>query len=263
MDRRPRVGIVDYLNSQPLAWSFLSGEYGDLYQASYHPPAEVARRLAAGEIDIGLIPSIELQRIPDLSVIPGVCVAATHEVRSVLLISPGPIEEIRRVALDENSRTSATLVKVLLAERYGLEPEYVARRADVGAMLEDCDAALIIGDPALHIDHSKGHVLDLAAEWRTLTGLPFVFAVWAVRPGVEGWESDDFAASLAHGKRNIDRMVERAIWNLGLEESVLHEYLTRFLSFELGAEERQALEEYFRRAHRHGWVGAPQAVRYL
>ena len=111
-----RVGIVDYLNSKPLAWDFLRGVAPTGFRAEYHPPAEVAERLRDGRLDIGLIPSIEVQRITDLAVLAGPCVAAQEEVRSVLLVSKVEPQQIRRVALDLNSRTSAALVRILLGE---------------------------------------------------------------------------------------------------------------------------------------------------
>ena len=107
-----RVGIVNYLNSKPLAWGFLKGHHADLFAPSYHPPALVARLLGQGNLDIGLIPSIEVQRIPNLRVLPDMCVGAKREARSVVLVSRGPVEDIRRVALDQNSRTSSTSSKV-------------------------------------------------------------------------------------------------------------------------------------------------------
>ena len=117
-----RVGIVNYLNSRPLAWSFLRGEVGTDIHARFLPPAQVADLLATGDLEVGLIPSIEVQRIPGLTVLPGLCVAATREVRSVLLLSRCPVHQIQRLALDENSRTSATLVRILLRETLGSNP---------------------------------------------------------------------------------------------------------------------------------------------
>ncbi|HEX4952982.1 MAG TPA: menaquinone biosynthesis protein [Thermoanaerobaculia bacterium] len=266
-----RVGIVAFLNSRPLAWGFLEGRHTNLFEASFHPPAEVARRLAAGELDIGLIPAIEVQRIPGLSVLPGLCVAATHEVRSVLLVLDKPLEQVRRVALDENSRTSAALVKILFADRFGREPEYVEARPDLDEMFREADAALVIGDPALAVDRTRFQILDLAAEWRALTGLPAVFAVWAVRAGVELPDlSSYFEESLARGLAAMDQLVEGASRELGLERGEVERYLTEYLSYRLGPEELAALEAYYRRAARLGlieefrplrlWQGAPQAA---
>jgi chorismate dehydratase len=258
------VGIVQYLNAWPLAWSFISGSAPAALAPLYLPPARVADGLAEGELDVGLIPSAELQRIPGLRVVPGLCIASQHEVRSVLLVSRLPPAAIRRVALDESSRTSAVLVRVLLAERWGVRPEVVPCRPDLDAMLATADAALLIGDPALRVPRAGFHVVDLAAEWRALTGLPFVFAVWAVAPAVgESGLADWLAASLRAGLGELPALVARAAAETGLPSAELHTYLTEHLSYHLGAEEQASLDEFFRRAHHHGLLPAPRPLRYL
>jgi chorismate dehydratase len=258
-----RVGIVNYLNSKPLAWGFLKGHHADLFAPSYHPPALVARLLAQGNLDIGLIPSIEVQRIPNLRVLPDMCVGAKQEVRSVVLVSRGPVEEIRRVALDVNSRTSSTLVRILLRERWGLDPVYLHERPDPERMLNEADAALIIGDPALRLDRGKYHVIDLAAEWKTLTGLPFVFAVWAVRPEVEVPDLPFyFKSSLRYGLSSLDTLVREAAAELGLDTSEVRAYLTENLHYFLRAEELEGLEEFYRRAYSHGMILEPRAIEF-
>ena len=259
-----RVGIVHYLNSWPLAWSFLTGQAPPELAPVYLPPARVADGLAAGGLEVGLVPSVELQRIPGLSVVPGLCIASQHEVRSVLLVSRVPPAEIRRVALDESSRTSAVLVRLLLAERHGVRPEAMPFRPDLEAMLAEADAALLIGDPALRVPRDRFHVIDLAAEWRALTGLPFVFAVWAVAPGVEsGGLARWLAASLAAGQREMPRLVAMAAAETGLGEVEVRTYLTEHLSYHLGAAERASLEELFRRAEQHGLLPAPRPLAFL
>lgn len=259
-----RVGIVDYLNSWPLAWGFLSGRLTEGFEPSYHSPAQVAERLASSELDVGLVPSIEVQRIPGLRVVPGLCIAATHEVRSVLLVSSKPFEEVRTVALDENSRTSAALVDIVLADRYGVSPEATIHPPEVEKMLEEADAALVIGDPALQVDRDRYRILDLAAEWRRLTGRPFVFAVWAVREGVaaEGLGAA-LNESLSIGFEQMDAIIDRAIEDLGLARDVVQRYLRKHLRFALGRDELGGLEEFYRRAHAHGAIGAPAAVVFL
>jgi chorismate dehydratase len=257
-----RVGIVNFLNSKPLAWGFMKGHHADLFAPSYHPPALVARLLGQGNLDIGLIPSIEVQRIPNLRVLPDMCIAARHEVRSVLLVSRGPVEEIRRVALDQNSRTSATLVRVLLKERYGLNPEYVHERPDPERMLSEADAALIIGDPALRVDRERYRIIDLAAEWHELTGLPFVFAVWAVRPEVDIPDLPFyFKSSLRYGLSSLDTLVRESAAELNLDSSEVRSYLTENLSFFLRNEEIEGLEEFYRRAHAHGLILEPRPLQ--
>ena len=265
---RVRFGIVHYLNSWPLAWSFLRGVGPGWAEAVYLPPARVADGLAVGELEVGLVPSAELQRIPGLSVVPGLCIASQQEVKSVLLVSRVPPEQIRRVALDESSRTSAVLVQVLLAERYGLRPEVAPFRPDLEAMLATADAALLIGDPALRVERAGLHVVDLAAEWRALTGLPFVFAVWAVSPDVEAEVAANevaplLAASLAAAEASLDELVATAAAELALPADEVRTYLTRHLSYRLGDAERASLEEFFRRAHRHGLLPAPRPLRWV
>ena len=256
-----RVGIVNFLNSKPLAWGFLKGHHADLFAPSFHPPALVARLLGQGNLDVGLIPSIEVQRMPGLKVLPDLCVASRHEVRSVLLISRGPIEEVKKVALDQNSKTSAALLRILLHERYGLAPEYLHERPDPERMLAEADAALLIGDPALKVDREKYQVLDLAAEWNALTGLPFVFAVWAVRPEVEMPDlSFYFKSSLRYGLSSLDNVVRESAAELGLDSSEVRSYLTDNLSFFLRGEEIAGLEEFYRRAHQHGLILEPKPL---
>lgn len=258
-----RVGIVNFLNSKPLAWGFLKGHHADLFAPSYHPPSQVARMLGQGNLDIGLIPSIEVQRIPGLRVLPDLCVASDHEVRSVLMISRVPVEEIRKVALDHNSRTSAALLRILLKERYGLNPEYLHERPDPERMLSEADAALVIGDPALKVDRDRYRVLDLAAEWNALTGLPFTFAVWAVRPEVEFPDLPFyFKSSLRYGISSMDTLVREAAAELGMESGEVRSYLTENLKFFLRENEIAGLEEYYRRAHEHGLILEPRPLDF-
>jgi chorismate dehydratase len=258
-----RVGIVNYLNSKPLAWGFLKGHHADLFAPSYHPPALVARLLGQGNLDVGLIPSIELQRIPNLRVLPDMCIAARHEVRSVILVSRCPVGDIRRVALDQNSRTSATLVRILLRERYGLEPEYLHDRPDPERMLGEADAALIIGDPALRVNRERYQVIDLAAEWNEMTGLPFVFAIWAVRPEVEIPDLPFyFKSSLRYGLSSLETVVREAAAELSLDSADVRSYLTENLSFFLRREEIDGLGEFYRRAHAHGLILEPRPIEF-
>jgi chorismate dehydratase len=256
-----RVGIVNYLNSKPLAWGFLKGHHADLFAPSYHPPALVARLLGQGNLDIGLIPSIEVQRIPNLRILPDLCVAASHEVRSVILVSRCPLPEIRKVALDQNSRTSVALLRILLRERYGLDPEYLHERPDAERMLAEADAALLIGDPALKVDRDRYVVTDLAAEWRELTGLPFVFAVWAVRPEVEIPDLPFyFKSSLRYGLSSVDTLAREAAAELDLDSSEIRAYLTDNLSFFLRRDEIAGLEEFYRRAHANQLILEPRPL---
>jgi chorismate dehydratase len=256
-----RVGIVNFLNSKPLAWGFLKGHHADLFAPSYHPPAQVARLLHQGDLDVGLIPSIEMQRIPHLKVVPDLCIAARHEVRSVLLVSRRPVAEIKKVALDQNSRTSVALLRILLRERFNLDPEYVTARPDPERMLAEADAALLIGDAALKVDRERYLVLDLAGEWSELTGLPFTFAVWAVRQEVDLPDlSFYFKSSLRYGLSSLDHLVRESAAELGLESAEVRAYLTDNLHYFLRQEELAGLDEFYRRAHLHGLILEPRPL---
>ena len=258
-----RVGVVNYLNSKPLAWSFLEGLHQDVLKAEYYPPAEVAERLAAGRLDVGLIPSIEVQRIPGLKLLPGLSVAATREVRSVLLVLGRPLEQVERVALDLNSRTSAALVRILLQDRFGRAPQFITAPPLLDRMLAEADAALLIGDPALQVDRQRYRVLDLAAEWWRLTGLPFVFAVWAVRDGVVlPALAEYFEASLVSGLAELEELIERSSRELGLDVGELRRYLTENLSFRLGPDELAGLEEFYQRAWKLGLIDEVRPIEF-
>lgn len=223
----------------------------------------IADRLAAGTLDVGLVPSIELARIAGLTVLPGLAIAATHEVRSVLLVSKVPIGEITAVALDENSRTSAALVRMILRDRYGLAPIFRQARADLDEMLAQADAALIIGDPALTVQRERYVVLDLAGEWLEMTGLPFVFAVWAARDEVATAELvAPFTESFETGLAELDQIVAETATETGLSPAVLRDYFTRNLRYRMGPAERAGLAEFLRRAELHGLTSRPSALRF-
>ena len=259
-----RVGIVHYLNAWPLAWSFLDGEMPEGYEPVFLPPSGVADELAAGRLDVGLLPTAELARIPDLAVVPGLCIASATEVKSVLLVSRVAPSAVARLALDESSRSSAVLVQILLAERWGVQPETVTAAPDLETMLADSDAALLIGDPALAVDRERYHVIDLALAWREHTGLPFVFAVWAA-PFDRELSSvvRTLHESLERGQREHDRVVDQASRRLGMERGELDRYLRHNLRYRLGPLEERSLGEFFARGHRLGLLPRVPELRFV
>src|SRR5215813_3816819 len=182
-----RISAISFLNTAPLMWDFEhpASDNRNLlkdFEFSYTVPSKCAQALLEGTADIGIIPSITFATIPGLAILPDVAIASKSKVRSILLVSRKPIEQVRTVALDTSSRTSVALTKILLKKYFpGPEREYVAMDPDVDQMLAACDAGLLIGDSALKVDRSRYEALDLAEEWRRLTGKPFVFAFWAVR----------------------------------------------------------------------------------
>ena len=179
--RRLRISAISYLNTAPLMWDFEHGEAGRQFEIAYTLPSSCARNLAEGTADIGIIPAAAYTQIPGLHVLPDVAIASRRAVRSILLVSKTPLEKVRTVALDTSSMTSVALTKVLFEKWLGGGRTFTPMAPNVDEMLAQCDAGLVIGDPALQIDRSRYHTLDLAEEWIRYTGKPFVFAFWAVR----------------------------------------------------------------------------------
>ena len=251
-----RISVVDFLNARPLTWGLLQDPPPGVV-VSRDLPSVCAARLAAGEADVGLIPSIEYQRIPGLKIVRGLGIAASSEVRSVLLVSDVSRERIRSVSLDPASRTSAALTRILLKRVYGISPEY----REGG---ESADAQLIIGDPALKTRLNGHVVLDLAAEWRAFSGHPFVFAFWAVRegaaaPAVEGLLRRSYEAA----RENFGTMVQAESAASGLSVPVVEDYLKHALHFELDAGDLEGLNLYYRLAAEDGLIPQAQPIRFL
>lgn len=178
-----RVGAVSYLNTRPLV-AGLEAE-ADRFQLRFDVPARCAALLHAGEVDLGLIPSIEYPG-HEYCIVPGLSIASDGPVASVALFTRLPTAAIGSIALDTSSRTSQALLRVLCAHRFRIAPALTPMTPDLPAMLERCDAALVIGDNALFADHQALGLrkIDLGEEWSAMTGLPFVYAFWAGRPGI-------------------------------------------------------------------------------
>jgi len=264
----PKLAASSYLNTAPLCYSFVTGSQKDRSEfLSDASPAVCAQMLDRKECDAAMIPVIEYQRMSGIKILPGTCVASRSKVRSVLLVSKRPIQEIDSVALDTTSRTSAVLIKILLGKFYGLSPTYRAAAPQLEKMLESNDAALIIGDPAMTIDSSGLKVYDLAEEWRGHTGLPFVFAFWAVRNGSECFfqgpeKTVDFRAALDEGLANVQAIAGAYSMSLGLPVSELIEYLTVNISFRLDAAAIRGLDHYYTLAYECGLIDKPRPVEF-
>ena len=250
-----RISVVDFLNARPLTWGLLHETPPDV-AVSRDMPSVCAAKLASGEADVGLIPSIEYQRTPGLRVVPSLGIAAASEVRSVLLVSDVSREKIASVALDPASKTSAALTRILLKRVYGLDPEYTSERKT--------DARLIIGDPALKTRLNGHVVLDLAAEWRAFSGHPFVFAFWAVREqAATAAVASLLRRSYEAGLAQFGRMVREEAEASGLSEAVVEDYLRHALHFELDEGDLEGLRLFYRLAAEDGLIPAARPVDFL
>ena len=256
--RLVRLGAVSYLNSEPHVHGL---ETDPAFRLEREVPSRVARRLHAGEVDLGLVPSIEYA-FGDYAIVPGVSVGSRGPVRSVCVFHHGPLERVRRVALDTSSRTSAALVKILLRERLGRDPQYVPMGPGLVDMLAVADAALLIGDPALD---QEGEVsrLDLGEAWTRLTGLPFVFAFWAGRAGaVSAAGARRMQAALAAGLEALPEIARRYAAG-DPERAVKYEsYLRANIVSRLGEDEQAGLREFYRRAHALSLIPAVPELRF-
>jgi chorismate dehydratase len=248
--RKPRVCAVSYLNTVPLVWGMLHGEQKGIFDLTFRVPAGCADMLAAGEADIGLLPAFELLH-GCFETAPGLGIACRGTVRSILLVTKAPPYRIRTLAADSSSRTSVELARVVLARRYGAYPAIASHAPDLGAMLRTSDAALLIGDPALHLNPAAlpYRVLDLGEEWTAMTGLPMVFAVWAARPGAfTPALAEAFRLSCRFGLERMEDIVRAESEPRGFEAETVRRYLTRNIVHELGSAEEEGMRLFLRYA---------------
>jgi chorismate dehydratase len=181
---RLRLGAVEYLNARPLVYGL--HRHADRFDVRFDIPARCAELLHTGQVDLGLVPSIEYLRGDAYVAVPGVAIGSDGPVASVAVFSHVPVDRVRTVALDASSRTSVALFAVLCARHFGIEPEVRVMPPDPQRMLDSNDAALLIGDAALLFDHAAAGVqkTDLGLAWKEYSGLPFVYAFWFGRPGL-------------------------------------------------------------------------------
>ena len=228
-------------------WGLLHGEQRDRYDVSFAIPSDCADRLADGRADIGIVPVVEVARL-GLKVIPGAGIACNGAVRSILLISKVPFGEIRTLAADTSSRTSVQLARVILAHRYDAEPLLIPHAPRLADMMAAADAALIIGDAALAVSTASlaWRWLDLGEEWKRMTGLPMVFAVWAARAGVpkDAYAPADFIDSVRFGMSDLDRIVAEEHVRRSMTAELVRDYLTRNVVFPLGDNEQMGMRRF-------------------
>ena len=275
--QRLRISAISFLNTAPLMWDFEHGDYASDFEIAYTVPSACAEALRSGSADIGIIPAISYQSIPDLLVIPEISIAADGPVRSILLVSKVPLNEIGSVAVDTSSRTSVALLEILFARywRPNVEtkrsspPRFIPMEPNLAPMLAACDAALLIGDPALTVDRGRYHVLDLGEEWKRATGKPFVFAFWAVRR--QAIENHPLAESLPrifqrsrdHGLANVAVVAREWAPRLGITEEDVARYLLRNVDYTLDQASLEGLSLFYRLAAECGLIARADQLEFL
>ncbi|MBZ5655956.1 MAG: menaquinone biosynthesis protein [Acidobacteriia bacterium] len=250
---RLKISAISYLNTAPLMWDFEHGAASADFDISYTIPSACAEALREGTADIGIIPAAAYATIPDLVIIPDVAIASRQAVRSILLVSKVPLEQIRTVALDTSSMTSVALAKILFAKWLGGAREYAGMAPDLKTMLAEHDAALLIGDPALRVDRTRYVSLDLAEEWIARTGKSFVFAFWAIRnlalAGRNGPAiAKVFQKSRDHGlaPKNLEAIAHEWAPRLALTAEATRVYLTQNIHYYLDPQCLEGLDLYYR-----------------
>ena len=255
-----RVGAVSYLNALPLVQGL---DRAPGLALSYATPAALTEEMAAGRLDLALLPIVALAEIPGLEIVPGLAIGTRGPCRSVLLVSRCPAASIESLALDPESRTSNVLAELLLAEVWGRRVRRVPGSTDLVASLELADATVRIGDKALFEPVPEGlHVFDLGELWTRETSLPFVFAAWIARPGVV-----DRALYLVlhdarrEGRREIERLAADYTWRGVSRPEIARAYLAESIRNRLGADEVRAMELFFATAARLGLVPRAPSLR--
>jgi chorismate dehydratase len=247
------------LNSKPLIHT-LDRNAADV-EVIEDLPSRLADRLAAGELDVALIPSIEYFRHDGYTIVSDACIASDGPVRSVKLYGRVPPERIRSLALDEGSRTSAALARILLLEHFGLAPQIV--RLPIGTPVEEtaADAALLIGDRGMHPPQGQFEFIwDLGQQWLALTNLPFVFAMWIARPGADLSRLDELLRTARdQGLAQLDVIARQYALSVRLPECECLAYFQDLLQFRLGPRQQQGLQRFYELAQRHGL--APAGVK--
>jgi chorismate dehydratase len=268
-----RIGAVSYLNTKPLVYRL--AELAPQHELVFDVPSRLADELAAGRLDVALIPSIEFFQRPDYCIVSNACIGCRGPVRSVKLLSRVPLKEIRTLALDEGSRTSVALVRILLAERFQIEPKLLPFPLAAAPESIAADALLMIGDRAIH-PPTDGFVVqwDLGDAWCRWSELPFVFAMWVARGAgqgsgfrVQGSEAEfaELSALLNQardlGVANLEEIAACEHSAVGLSQEDCLVYLRDHLHFFFGPREQAGLQLFYEHAQRLGLVTANKRIR--
>ncbi|MFQ6133475.1 MAG: menaquinone biosynthetic enzyme MqnA/MqnD family protein [Armatimonadota bacterium] len=263
MNGKIRIGAVPYLNARPLIWA-LGRERGDRYELCCEVPSRLAQSLGAGEVDVALLPAFAYLCGTGDVVVPGVSISCRGPAASVKLFSRVPLPEVRQLATDASSSSSAALAQVLLRERYRAEFTVASVRPDLEAMLAQADAALLIGDLALRASHPDAEVIcDLGEEWYNWQHLPFTFALWVAGAGVAPEVAADLLWAKEQGLANMATVVAEESAKSGLSAAGVAEYLQQNLDYHLTEDHLEGLRTFGRLCLAHGLVDNERDFNFL
>ncbi|MBN2707867.1 MAG: menaquinone biosynthesis protein [Calditrichaceae bacterium] len=250
------LSLVSFLNAKPLVYGLEKRIVQHDFILQKDVPSVCAQRLKEGEVDLGIIPSIEYaQSKGSWKIIPDLCISSKGAVKSVNLFFKKDLQDLNVIALDTSSRTSVALLKIILKEKFQIEPEYMFMAPDLNEMFKKADAALIIGDRALHYQAENPSHLDLGEEWYDLTGLPFVFALWAGHElSINKDDLEIVRQSYQAGKENLEEIAREFASVHPLAWDAYYDYLCKNVVYTFGEDEKEGLMEFYRYAFYFGLI---------
>ena len=238
-----KISIVSYLNSIPFVQGLKSPAIQAEIDLSLDNPAQCAKKLADGEVDIGLIPVAVLLKLPHYQIVGDFCIGATGPVSSVMLYSNVPLDKIERIHLDYQSRTSVALVQVLAKFHWKIQPQFIPANQGYEEQISGTDGGVVIGDRTFLLNSKYAHAYDLAAEWYNFTGLPFVFACWVSTVALQDDFISRFNLALKSGLDQIPQL-SKQLQAQGKYPTDVEKYLTHYIQYNLTEEKRKGLQTF-------------------
>ncbi len=234
------------MNTLPFLYGIRNCKQSDSYEFEQKIPAECANQLINNQTDIALMPVAAIPFVPKANLVSNYCIGANGKVHTVLLVSDVPIDEIKRIYLDYQSRTSVNLVKILAHKHWHVEPQWVDAGAGFESEINGTTAGVVIGDRTFGLHEKFQHVFDLSEEWHKMTNLPFVFAAWVANKPIDSGILSDFNQSLKFGLNNIDAAIAKYDFKINNSSIDLKEYLTQYIDFELDTEKIKAMQLFYK-----------------
>jgi len=241
-EEKIRVAAVSYLNTKPLLFGLRDASVADQLVLSMDYPAKIGQQLIADEVDLALIPVALIPQLPEHYIVSDYCIGADGPVASVCLFSDVPMEEIENVYLDYQSRSSVTLVRLLLRKYWKVRPVLLQASAGYEQKINGTTAGVVIGDRALQLRSRHRYIYDLAEAWINFAGLPFVFAAWVSNKKLPASFIGDF--NKATGLGTTGEALEKVIAENPCDFFDLHDYYTKHISFTLDADKKKGLEKF-------------------
>lgn len=262
-ERKLKFGIHNFLNSRPITYPLTEGLVDFPFDIAFSQPSELAEQLKTGKLDMAFIPSIEYARADNLRIVPGFGIASLGEVKTVLIFSKRKPDKIEKIALDNRSRTSVALLKLLFKEYYKCNPQLVAAPPSSGTLPKGADGALLIGDETFKINAADYNLYDLSKAWHELTGKPFVFALLCVADGVDAAEAvEALHKAKKVGFENLAKIVRRCALELKIPENVCKDYLTRRIRYDLSGDDIEGLKTFFQMASKNKIIDREPELRF-